>query len=100
MSGNPRVVAVDTTFTWDHAPQRLARGTVIDVPARSALEKAIGAGNLVPLRAVTEQPSPAVQEPPEVPAAAGETAPVPAARQRRNGAKAAAQNGSSSDGSA
>jgi hypothetical protein len=51
MSQNPRVVALDTVFYWDHVIQRLPRGTVIDVPEGSALEAAIGASRLVPLGA-------------------------------------------------
>jgi hypothetical protein len=49
MGANPRVVTADATFTWDHATQRLGRGTIIDVPAGSALERAIGAERLIPL---------------------------------------------------
>ena len=100
MSGNPRVIAEDTVFTWDHAAQRLARGTVLDVPAGSELEQAIGPSRLVPLHAVTVQPSPAAQEAPEAPGTARGTDPPPAARTRRNGAKSAARDGSSSEGSA
>jgi hypothetical protein len=60
MAGNPRVVTADTTFRWDGAPQRLPRGQVIDVPAGSELERAIGLHNLVPLGAKAPQPEPPV----------------------------------------
>jgi len=62
MSANPRVVAVDTTFAWDGATQRLARGTVLDVPPGSALLAAIGPRNLVPLGATTPLPEPPVTD--------------------------------------
>ena len=69
MAANPQMVATDITVTWDHVPQRIPRGTVIDVPPQpgatavfsgllaltappmSALELALGPGNLVPLTA-------------------------------------------------
>lgn len=50
MAANGRIVTEDVTFRWDGASQRLARGTLIDVPAGSALEEAIGAARLAPLR--------------------------------------------------
>lgn len=37
------------TFTWDSGTVTLARRQVLDVPPGSALEAAIGAGDLVPL---------------------------------------------------
>jgi hypothetical protein len=49
---------VDTVFRWDGAPQRLARGTVLDVPPGSALLAAIGPQNLAPLGAKAAQPAP------------------------------------------
>jgi hypothetical protein len=49
MAGNPRIVTHDATFLWDHVTQRLHRGQVIDVPAGSALEMAIGPDKLTPL---------------------------------------------------
>jgi len=39
------------TFTWDHAQVTYNKGTVIDIPAGSALLAAIGAGNLTALTA-------------------------------------------------
>ncbi len=51
MGLSPRVVTEDTVFVWDGGPQRLARGTVLDVAEGSALEQAIGAGRLAPLAA-------------------------------------------------
>jgi hypothetical protein len=53
MGVNPRVIARDTVIFWDHVPQRLPRGLVIDVPPGSALEAAIGADRLAPLGAHT-----------------------------------------------
>jgi hypothetical protein len=50
MSASPRTVAVDTVFLWDGAPQRLARGQVMDVTPDSALERAIGRDRLASLR--------------------------------------------------
>ena len=79
MSANPQVVAVDTVFRWDGAPQRLARGTVVDVAAGSPLEQAIGKDRLVPLGARAARPEPAA-----VTDAAAED--EPAAGKRRNGA--------------
>jgi hypothetical protein len=49
MAANPRVVTEAVTITWDGAPQRLAKGQIVDVPAGSALEAAIGEGNLRPM---------------------------------------------------
>jgi hypothetical protein len=56
MSGHPRVLAADTTFTWDGVLQRLPRGQVLDVTPGSPLERAIGADRLVPMGAVAAQP--------------------------------------------
>jgi len=81
MAGNPRIVTADAVFMWDHAPQRLGRGTIIDVPAGSALEAAIGPERLIPLHGAppVTQASEPVQE----------KAPAP-----RSPAKAAAAKGS------
>ncbi len=49
MGANVRMVTVDTTFTYDGASQRIQAGTVVDVPVGSALETAIGTGNMVSL---------------------------------------------------
>ena len=49
MAANPRMVTSDTTFTYDGVSQRVQKGTIIDVPSGSALETAIGTGNLVAL---------------------------------------------------
>jgi hypothetical protein len=49
MAENPCVVTDDVTFEWDGAEQRLARGTIIDVPAGGPLEDAIGRGSLAPM---------------------------------------------------
>ena len=62
MGANPRVVTADTTFRWDGAMQRLPRGQVIDVPAGSQLEAAIGLDRLIPLGAKTAQPAPSVTD--------------------------------------
>jgi len=73
MSANPHVVTMDTTFTWDHAPQRLGRGTILDVPPDSALLAAIGADKLIPLHGAP--PVPQASEP--APEPAQEKAPAP-----------------------
>ena len=84
MAGNPRIVTADVAFTWDGASQRLPRGQVIDVPAGSALEDAIGPGNLAPLTAPAAVPAaPAVQEPAEAPEPQEQPAEQPAPRARR-----------------
>lgn len=49
MAANPKLLNTDVTFTWDGVSQRLQRGTLIDVPAGSALLTAIGSGNLTSL---------------------------------------------------
>ena len=41
--------ALNLTFGWDGGTASLTAGTVLDVPPGSALETAIGAGNLIPL---------------------------------------------------
>lgn len=43
MAARPMLVIADTTITYDGVPQRIIRGTVIDVPASSALNTALGA---------------------------------------------------------
>lgn len=43
MAANPQVVNTDVTITYDGVSQRIARGTVIDVPVGSALATALGA---------------------------------------------------------
>lgn len=45
----PADSTASVTFTWDGGAVTLARRTVLDVPPGSALETAIGAGNLTPL---------------------------------------------------
>lgn len=55
MAANGKVVNTDITVTWDGVSQRIARGTVIDVPAGSALLTALGSGNLTAL--TTQQQS-------------------------------------------
>jgi hypothetical protein len=50
MAANPRLLASDTTVTWDGVQVFFPKGTIIDVPAGSALETAYGgSGNLVSL---------------------------------------------------
>lgn len=49
MANNPQVVNTDITVTWDGVSQRIPRGTLIDVPASSALFTALGGGNLTAL---------------------------------------------------
>ena len=87
MGGNPRVVTADVKFTWDHATQRLGRGTIIDVPADSPLERAIGRDKLIPLygapAAAVPQASEAAPEP------AQEKAPAPRSPAKAAAAKAA-----------
>ena len=46
MAANPMIVNTDVTITYDGVSQRIARGTLIDVPNPSAIRTAIGAGNL------------------------------------------------------
>jgi hypothetical protein len=42
----PADSSASVSFTWDGGEQRLAAGLVLDVPPGSALEAAIGTGNL------------------------------------------------------
>ena len=52
MALNPRMVNTDTTVTWDSGTVRVPAGTIVDIPAGSALETAYGgAGNLTTLSA-------------------------------------------------
>jgi hypothetical protein len=95
MSANPQVVTVDTTFTWDHAPQRLARGTILDVPPDSALLAAIGAHRLVPMfgapATVAAEPAEEPQDAPEAGRESAVTVPAQvAAAAPKSPAKAAA----------
>jgi hypothetical protein len=83
MAGNPRVVTADATFTWDHATQWLRRGTIIDVPADSPLEAAIGRDRLIPLYGAPAAVVPQASEPAPVPAAS-----APAQKAPRTPAKA------------
>ncbi len=46
MSANPRLVLNEVTYNWDGGTWTLPAGTFIDCAAGSALEQAIGAGNL------------------------------------------------------
>jgi hypothetical protein len=55
MAANPQLVKTDITVTWDGVSQRIPRGTVIDVPAGSALLTALGSTNLTAL--TTQQQS-------------------------------------------
>ena len=55
MAANGKIVNTDITVTWDGVSQRIARGTVIDVPASGSLITALGAGNLTAL--TTQQQS-------------------------------------------
>lgn len=41
MAANPQIVTSDITITYDGVPQRLMRGTIVDVPAGSALATAL-----------------------------------------------------------
>lgn len=75
MAVSPRIVTEDVIFQWDGVSQRLPKGQVLDVPPDSALERAIGADHLVPLRGAP------AQAPVQVPAeeAAPKEEPEPAA---------------------
>jgi hypothetical protein len=89
MGANPRVVTADTTFRWDGAMQRLPRGQVIDVPAGSQLEAAIGLDRLIPLGAKAAQPAPSVTD-------AATEAPAPPqgdGRSRKSPAKTSSNEG-------
>lgn len=43
MAARPMLVTADTVITYDNVSQRIPQGTVIDVPAGSALNTALGA---------------------------------------------------------
>lgn len=52
MAANPRIVQSDTIVAWDGGSVFVAKGTIVDIPAGSALETAYGgSGNLQPLNA-------------------------------------------------
>lgn len=51
MAANGRTLKTTVTVTYDRVVMRIPNGTVIDVPAGSALETAIGVANLTPLAA-------------------------------------------------
>lgn len=63
MAANPQLVNTTTTFTYDGVSQRVSRGTIIDVPPGSALQTAIGGGNLTALTAQQTGGSPGEMEP-------------------------------------
>jgi hypothetical protein len=44
MAANPCMVTADIVITWDGVSQRVARGTIVDVPPGSALEAAYSNG--------------------------------------------------------
>jgi hypothetical protein len=69
MGISPRIVTEDVRFLWDGVSARLPKGQVIDVAPGSPLERAIGAGRLVPMPGTAPQALP--QEPPEPLAADG-----------------------------
>lgn len=73
MGANVRMVTVDTTFTYDGVNQRIQAGTLIDVPAGSALETAIGTGNLSSLSASQDQSDATGNVPADTPDAGGGT---------------------------
>lgn len=73
MGANMRQVLNDTTFTYDGVSQRIQAGTLIDVPAGSALETAIGTGNLVTLTAAQDQSDASGDTPSDTPDAGGGT---------------------------
>ena len=102
MSASPRVVTGDVTIRWDGTSQRLARGTVIDVAPGSALEAAIGRGNLAPLAATAAPPAPppaALQAPAaEAPPAPQAASAQPDGRPRRAPARAAQETAPGGDG--
>lgn len=50
MAANPRIVNTDIpNLTWAGATSYVTRGTIVDIPAGSALETAYGLANLTPL---------------------------------------------------
>lgn len=55
MAANPRVVINDVTVNWDGGTTLVTRGTIVDVPAGSALETAYGGpSNLASISASQE----------------------------------------------
>ena len=46
MSANPRITLSKVTYSWDGCSYTLPAGTLLDVAPGSALETAIGSGNL------------------------------------------------------
>lgn len=69
MGIRPCVITEDITITWDGQPQRLVRGQLIDVPADSALERAIGLDHLATLSGVPlAAPAEAAEQEPQAPA--------------------------------
>ena len=46
MAANPRIVTNDIMLTWDNVTVFVPAGTIVDVPAGSALETAYGLSNL------------------------------------------------------
>ena len=42
MAANPRIVIADVLVTWDGATTQVSKGTIVDIPAGSALEAAYG----------------------------------------------------------
>jgi hypothetical protein len=73
MGANVRMVNTDTVFTYDGASQRIQAGTLIDVPAGSALETAIGVGNLTSLSVSQDTIDAGGDTPPDDPDAGGGT---------------------------
>lgn len=55
MGANDRMVTQDIVLTWDGVQQPVRAGTIVDIPAGSALEAAYGLGNLVALTATDTQ---------------------------------------------
>ena len=51
MAQNPRMVINDMVLTWDGVQTPVTAGTIVDVPAGSALESAYGLSNLASLNA-------------------------------------------------
>jgi hypothetical protein len=50
MAANPRLVSTDIpALSWDGVVTFVAKGTIVDIPAGSAMEAAYGLGNLVAL---------------------------------------------------
>jgi hypothetical protein len=60
VAANGQVVNAPVTFTYDGVSQKVQRGAVIDVPNGSAIQTAIGGGNLTALNAQMTGGSPGV----------------------------------------